>query len=73
MVLVASPGLSPGVADSLVAGSVDLVVHMIRRGASRQVTDVVEVRPSGEQPPYRPVVARGEVITTEPSSGRWGR
>ena len=73
MVLVASPGLSPGVADSLVAGSVDLVVHMTRRGASRQVTDVVEVRPSGEQPPYRPVVARGEVITTEPSSGRWGR
>jgi pilus assembly protein CpaF len=73
MVLVASPGLSPGVADSLVAGSVDLVVHMTRLGASRQVTDVVEVRPSGEQPPYRPVVARGEVITTEPSSGRWGR
>ncbi len=73
MVLVASPGLSPGVADSLVAGSVDLVVHMTRLGASRQVTDVVEVRPSGEQPPYRPVVACGEPITTEPSSGRWGR
>ncbi|SVE32118.1 uncharacterized protein METZ01_LOCUS484972, partial [marine metagenome] len=63
----------PGVADSLVAGSVDLVVHMTRLGASRQVTDVVEVRPSGEQPPNRPGVACGEPITTEPSSGRWGR
>ncbi|MBC8365081.1 MAG: CpaF family protein [Actinobacteria bacterium] len=73
MVLLASPGLSPGVADSLVAGSVDLVVHMTRRGVSRQVTDVVEVRPPGEQPQFRPVVVGGEPVATAPPSGRWGR
>jgi len=73
MVLLAAPGLSPGVADSLVAGSVDLVVHMARQGASRLVSDVIEVRPPGEQPPFRPVVVDGEPIHPEPHSGRWGR
>lgn len=73
MVLLASPGLSHGVADSLVAGSVDLVVHMARNKALRQVADVIEVRPPGEQPPFRPVVVDGEPIDVEPPSGRWGR
>lgn len=73
MVLLASPGLSPGVAEALVAGSVDLVVHMTRQGASRLVSDVVEVRPPGEQPPFRSVVVDGGPIHAEPPSGRWGR
>ncbi|MDG2906961.1 MAG: CpaF family protein [Acidimicrobiales bacterium] len=73
MVLLASPGLSPGVAEALVAGSVDLVVHMTRQGASRLVSDVVEVRPPGEQPPFRSVVVDGGPIHAQPPSGRWGR
>lgn len=73
MVLLASPGLSPEVAENLVAGSVDVVAHMVRRGAERRVADVLEVRPPGDQPPVRGVVVDGVSVGETPVSGRWGR
>ncbi len=75
MVLLASPGLSAEVAGSMVAGSVDLIVHMARRGVKRTVEDILEVRPSGELPPTRVLVAGGAVLDAGGPTGgdRWGR
>ena len=75
MVLLAAPGLSATVAESMVAGSVDLIVHMTRTGVSRSVSDVLEVRPAGESPACRSLVSDGMVLDAgEPSDGRrWGR
>jgi pilus assembly protein CpaF len=75
MVLLAVPGLPATVAETMVAGSVDLIVHMTRTGVSRGVSDVLEVRPVGESPACRPLVSDGVVLDAgEPSDGRrWGR
>lgn len=75
MVLLAAPGLSSAVAEAMVAGSVDLIVHMARDGVSRNVSDVLEVRPAGETPACRPLVSDGVVVGAgvPPSGERWGR
>ena len=74
MVLLAAPGLSPMVADALVAGSVDVIVQMGRQGARRLVTDVLEVRPPGEVEATKMVVTGGVVAVGVDQSGhRWGR
>ena len=81
MVLMASPGLSVEVADALVAGSVDVVVHMVRAGAARRVSEVLEVRPPGSDPPVRALVVGGCVLPAALATGgadgmdgsRWGR
>lgn len=75
MVLLAAGGLSAQVAESMVAGSVDALVHVSRRGAARAVTEVVEVRPPGSEPAVRSLVERGRVLPDAAPSvgGRWGR
>ena len=74
MVLVAAPGLSPLVADALVAGSVDCIVHMGRCGPRRFVRDVLEIRPPGSEPATRPAVADGRPVEVDRRPGeRWGR
>ncbi len=75
MVLLAAGGLSASVAESMVAGSVDALVHVSRRGSSRTVTEVVEVRPPGAEPAVRPLVERGRVLagSAPAAGGRWGR
>jgi len=76
MVLLASTGLSAEVAADMVAGSVDVVVHVVRDGAVRRVTEVVEVRPPGSEPAVRPLVSDGRVVDDRgdrPIGHRWGR
>jgi len=64
-----------------VAGSVDIVVHMVRAGATRRVSEVLEVRPPGSDPRVRPLVVGGSVLPAAGDTGgadgmdgsRWGR
>ena len=77
MVLLASTGLSVDVARSMVAGSVDIVVHVVRDGPHRRVVEVVEVRPPESSPAVLPLVVDGHLVGDAAPARvvghRWGR
>ena len=85
MVLLASTGLSADVAAAMVAGSIDVIVHVVRDGAVRRVAEVIEVRPPGSEPAVCPLVLDGRLangvlaggvtsgVTGGAAGHRWGR
>jgi pilus assembly protein CpaF len=71
MVLMGAPTWSPSTAADHVAGSIDVVVHVVRgQGGRRRVGRVVEVARPGAGSRHGPVLASDDHVVAEPSRAR---